>query len=349
MFGKRSYVFVAMAAALTVPLAARAQAATAPVLLVKSVRSIDPVAKTAVFPLHRGSSHGTTVWYLLTDVSDSGVAAARGLTFAPLLAGVGATQTVSAAASGDWQFPAAPDFSPARVFTPGPGGFPPAKASPGATASAAYSPFVRVRGSQTVYNAPIVATGDGPFDVTHHTNTADRVLAIDTAHGTAAVLLADGFANGKKVLYISTEASDPGAATIERATYAPALGKTPASARLRIDVIVNGSNQGLAYAALSGKLSSDATADNSASLRTSRNILGGLPAATPTGGVYDPLWDVNVGAWTPAAVSAHQNVLLTSADDVQKNVDAKRLTGPGGKAFGPAGFAVNCPVIAILP
>jgi hypothetical protein len=32
-----------------------------------------------------------------------------------------------------------------------------------------------------VYNAPIVATGDGPFDVTHHTNTEDRVLGIHIA------------------------------------------------------------------------------------------------------------------------------------------------------------------------
>jgi len=32
-----------------------------------------------------------------------------------------------------------------------------------------YSPFIRIDGSSVVYNAPIVATGDGPFDVVHHT------------------------------------------------------------------------------------------------------------------------------------------------------------------------------------
>ena len=44
-----------------------------------------------------------------------------------------------------------------------------------------YSPFIRIAGSPTVYSAPIVATGDGPFDVVHHTNTGDRVLGIHIA------------------------------------------------------------------------------------------------------------------------------------------------------------------------
>ncbi len=41
-----------------------------------------------------------------------------------------------------------------------------------------YTPFIQIAGSDTVYNAPIVATGNGPYDVTNHTNTADRVLGI---------------------------------------------------------------------------------------------------------------------------------------------------------------------------
>ena len=262
---------------------------------------------------------------------------------APALAGVGAVQRVSVAA-GVWDFPSAPDFSPVRVFVPGATGFPPAKAAPGATASS-YSPFVRVAG--VVYNAPIVATGDEPFDVTRHTNTADRVLTIDKRAGTVTLLLADGFAGGKRVFYISTEASDPGAATIERATYAPSIGAAPQSARLPILVIVNGQSQGLAYAALHGGLSQDATAANSATLKTSRNILGGLPDSGPSGGIYDPLWNVSVGVWSASAVAAHMNVTLTSAGAVQSAVQSKAITGPGGKPFGPVGFDVNCPVIAI--
>jgi len=33
----------------------------------------------------------------------------------------------------------------------------------------------------TVYSPPIVATGDGPFDVVHHTNNGDPVLGIHIA------------------------------------------------------------------------------------------------------------------------------------------------------------------------
>lgn len=321
-------------------------ASAAPTLLVKSVRSIDTVHHTVVLPVHKGVSNGKTVWYILSDVSDASQAKARGLSFAPLLAGVGTTMKVTASAQG-WKFPAAPDFTPMRTFKPGPAGFPPAAAAPGAVAPKSYSPFVKLGGSPIVYNAPIVATGDGPFDVTKHSDTADRVLALDPAAGTVTLLLADGFAAGKRVFYISTEASDPGAATIERATYTPSIGASPAGARLRIVVIVNGRSQGLAYAALHGNLSVAATAATSTSLKTSRNVLGGLPAATPDGGIYDPLWNVEVGAWSAAAVQAKKNVLLTSAEAVDGAVDAKLLTGPGGKAFGPVGFAVNCPVIAV--
>jgi len=314
-----------------------------PTLLLLSARSVDTVKNTVVLPLQRGTSNGKTVWYILTDASDAGAAKAKGLVLAPALAHVGAVQRVSATA-GVWDFPAAPDFSPLRVFVAGATGFPPAKAAPGATASS-YSPFVRVDG--VVYNAPIVATGSGPFDVIRHTNTADRVLTIDKSAGTVTLLLADGFAGGKRVFYISTEASDPGVATIERATYAPSIGTAPQSARLPILVIVNGQTQGLAYAALHGNLSQDATSANSATLKTSRNILGGLPVSGSSGGIYDPLWNVSVGVWSPQAAAAHKNVTLTSAAGLQNAVASKAMTGPGGKAFGPVGFDVNCPVIAI--
>jgi hypothetical protein len=37
------------------------------------------------------------------------------------------------------------------------------------------------------------------------------------------MLLAHGFESGQPIVYLSTEASDPGAATVERATYVPLL------------------------------------------------------------------------------------------------------------------------------
>ena len=78
-------------------------------------------------------------------------------------------------------FQGVPDFSPTRTAVPGPTGFPLKSFSPGAVAGPGYSPFIKIAGSDVVYNAPIVATGDGPFDVTHHTNTGDRVLNVHIA------------------------------------------------------------------------------------------------------------------------------------------------------------------------
>jgi hypothetical protein len=343
------------AATLATATPAPAAAAAQPTTLLTSVKSIDVQRHLAVFPVHRGIAGGHTVWYVLTDASDAAAAKKQGLIFAPALADVGATQRVTVE-NGVWHFAGAPEFSSARVFKPGPTGFPPAQAAPGAKADGAYSPFVKLAGSPIVYNAPIVAVGDGPFDVLRHSNTAERVLALEPSAGTVTLLLANGFAGGKRVLYISTEASDPGAATIERATYDPGLAQTSPSARLPIYVVANGQTgasnaqaQGLGFVALDGNLTEEATADNSAQLQSSRNVLESPPAQTASGnGIYTPLWDVYVGAWTASATQAHRNTQLTSAGAINHAVAAHELTGPGGKAFGPVGFVVNCPVVAIF-
>jgi hypothetical protein len=330
-----------------------APAAAAPLpaanIVLKSAISVDPVANTVVLPVHKGTAAGKTVWYIITDSSDKADAAARGVVYAPLLAGVGAVQDATESA-GIVQFPGAPDFAPERAFAPGPAGFPPANASPGATAAAAYSPFVRIAGSPIVLNAPIIATGDGPFDVTTHKNTHDRVLAIDGK--TVTLLLAHGFVAGHAVVYLSTEASDAGAATIERATFVPSLGK--AAAKIPILVFANGQTgagntqaQGLAHAALDTHLTADATAATAATLASPRNVLTAFPTGTSAAG-YTPLWDATVGVWSPAALAAKKNTLQTNAAAVYALAEAKTLTGPDGKAFGPAGFVVNCPVVAFL-
>ena len=95
---------------------------------------------------------------------------------------------------------------------PGPTGFPLAKFQPGSVAGPGYSPFIRIAGSNVVYNAPIVATGDGPFDVTHHTNTEDRVLGIHIAgpskpgqfaESWADLLFVKGFDAGQPIVYLT--------------------------------------------------------------------------------------------------------------------------------------------------
>ena len=79
-----------------------------------------------------------TVWYILLDASDTGLAADLGVNFAPKLANIGigcpaCVQTVTEAnptptdnpfGPAVIHFAGAPDFSPTRIAVPGPTGFP---------------------------------------------------------------------------------------------------------------------------------------------------------------------------------------------------------------------------------
>ena len=345
-------VLATIVAALGTTFAVGAEALPRAKIVLPNTISVDTSAQTVTLPLLRGRAGSETVWYIVTDSSNEADAKKRGAIYAPLIANVRANcaacvQHVTQS-NGEVSFNGAPDFSKTREFTPGPTGFPPKSAAPGATASAAYSPFIRIGTAAAVINAPIVATGSGPFDLTKHTNTHERVVAIDTAKKTVTLLLVHGFANGKPVLYISTEATDPGVATIERATYVPSLGKVTAGT-IPIFVVANGPTgaapQGLAYAALDGRLTENATAANASTLRAPMNVLASFPTG-PGAAAYTPLWSANVGVWSNAAVAAHRNVQLTSPQAFSAAVARKDLTGPGGKPFGPIGVLVNCAVVA---
>lgn len=307
--------------------------------------SVDPAVGVVTLPLHRGTAAGKTVWYIVTDSSDKADAQTRGAIFAPLLANVGngcagciggATES-----NGSLAFAGAPDFHPQRAYVASAAGFPPASAAPGATATNHYTPFVKV--GNAVINAPIVAVGEGDFDVTHHTNTQDRVLAIDITNKTVTLALAKGFFGGKRIVYLSTEASDPGAATVERATFVPAL--EPKSGFVPIDVVANGAQQGLGFVALHGNLSEDATAANAATLGSAMNVLSTFPVGA-TAAAYSPLWDVQVIAWKATASANQRDTILKSLADVSRA--SAQTSGPDGKPVGPVGFVVNCPVIAYV-
>ncbi len=164
-------------------------------LTLESAIQVNLSNETVRLPLYPGEAGGKRVWYVLLDASDAGAAHDLGVNYAPKLANIAisdpaAVQTVTLGSPTPAQnpfgpavvhFAGAPDFSPTRIAVPGPAGFPLAKFQPGAVAGPGYSPFIRIAGSTTVYNAPIIATGDGPFDVVHHTNTADRVLGVHIA------------------------------------------------------------------------------------------------------------------------------------------------------------------------
>ena len=318
------------ASAAVIILASSAAAAASPTprtdVFLPNVISVDTATHTAVFPIHKGSSHGKTVWFIVTDASDASVAKRMGAVFAPSLAGIGSAAMQHASAS--YVFDGAPDFAGSRTYVASAGGFPPKSATPGGAGDARYSPFVRVDGVPGVINAPIVATGDGDFDVRTHTNTEDRVVAIDTSKKTATLSLARGFVNDRPVYYISTETSDAGASSIERATFVPKLAKAGPGSFIPIGVVVDGSSQGLAYLAMQTPLGEDATLANAAQIGSPFNVLSLVPSiAHPyAASGYSPLW----------------NAMFV------KTKQSQRLTNYAAVATlaAPVGILVNCPVVA---
>src|SRR6201981_2864458 len=249
---------------------------------------------------YAGTPHAEKVWYLLLDASDAGLAHDLGVNFAPKLANIAisdpaAVQTVTLDSPTPAQnpfgpavvnFAGAPDFSPTRIATPGPNGCPLANFQPGSVAGPGYSPFIKIAGSNVVYNAPIVAVGDGPFDVVHHTNTGDRVLNVHIAGPSAPGQFAESYVDmlfvkgvdaRQTILYLTTDAGQPLTAVLERSTYVPALDSASfnggddflGSARERLFGFINGQTgadnpqaQGFQNLALDGSVGENASQEN---------------------------------------------------------------------------------------
>src|SRR5689334_15489355 len=144
---------------------------------------------TVTLPLLRGTSGGQPVWYVVLDASTSNAADAYGANRSNKLAnarGTAAVQKVSVH-NGVIDFPATVSFAPARKVEPGPTGFPPAVATPGAVGASGYSPLIQLPDG-TVLNAPQLANATGH---------ADKAVRIDTAAGRVRYQLTDGFARGE--------------------------------------------------------------------------------------------------------------------------------------------------------
>jgi hypothetical protein len=372
-------------------------------LTLESAIQVNLSNETVRLPLYpgiayAGTPHQEKVWYILEDASDAGAAHDLGVNYAPKLADIGIScpacvQTVTLSnptpqanpfGPAVINFAGAPDFSPTRIAVPGPDGFPLAKLQPGAVAGPAYSPFIKIAGSDTVYNAPIVATGDGPFDVTHHTNTGDRVLAVHIAGPSAPgqfaeswadLLFVKGFDAGQPIVYLSTDAGQPLTAVLERSTYVPALNDASfnggddflGSARERLFGFINGQTgmnnpqaQGFQHLAKDGMVGQDASLADTAFINALRNggdllnVFGDFPTLTDPrhAQAYSPLWDAQLGLWTPKAVAAGLN--KRQIDEVQIfNLAATRpdlLTGYNPatgqpEPYGSVGVDINCAVI----
>src|SRR5205085_5094063 len=365
-------------------------------LTTESAIQVDLDKESVRLPLYKGKANGETVWFTLLDASDQGVAHDLGVNYAPKLANIGignpdAVQTVHLESPSPDQnkfgqalvhFQGAPDFSPTRIAEPGPTGFPLAKFQPGAVAGPGYSPFIRIAGSPTVYSAPIIATGNGPFDVVHHTNTGDRVLGIHLAgpqqpgqyeDNWVDLLFVKGFDAGQPIIYISTDAGQPLTSVLERSTYVPALDKAAynggddflGSARERLFGFVNGQTgadnpnaQGFVNLVKDGHASEDASPDNTALIDALRNggdllnVFGDFPTLNDPrhAQAYSPLWDAQLGLWTDKAVKEGLNTRQT--DEVQVfNLAATRpdlITGINPATGQPApyratGVDIHCP------
>jgi hypothetical protein len=365
-------------------------------LTVESAIQVDLSKETVRLPLYEGRANGEKVWFVLLDASDQGIAADLGVNYAPKLGNVGigceaCVQTVTLDSPTPQEnpfgqaivhFEGTPDFSPTRIAEPGPDGFPLKDFQPGAVAGPGYSPFIRIAGSNTIYSAPIVATGDGPFDVVHHTNTGDRVLGVHIAGPSAPgrfaeswvdLLFVKGFDAGQPIVYLSTDAGQPLSAVLERSTYVPALDKAAynggddflGSARERLFGFVNGQTgddnkeaQGFVHLIEDGHGSEDASAGNHALIDALRNggdllnVFGDFPTESdPRHALaYSPLWDAQLGEWTAKAIRLGLN--KRQIDEVQVfNLAATRpdlITGPGGAPYGSAGVDINCAVIGFI-
>lgn len=200
-----------------------------------------------------------------------------------------------------------------------------------------------------VYNAPVVsygATADqlNPFcdGAPDYALVHDKVTSICPASMTVTINLTAGFSFAKPVLYLSTEASDETVATLEGATFTPALrditvghDDSAFSPVERIFVTANGptgtdnlQRQGLNSAILDG--------------RSPLNVLGGIPSVATD---YSPIWDASLGVWTQVAIDKGYRARVTEEFQILGLVEQGWITGPGGTEYGSIGIVINCPIV----
>lgn len=331
-----------------------------PVQLLRS-GSMSDDGLSITLPLYRGQLRGgEAVWYILTDTTDKANAEGLGLNFTSKLAfgNVGqAARTARLEPDTTLTFNRGRvDFSPERRVTPATGAnaFPPAVAEPGSVGDAFYSPLVQITNQPgaPIYNAPMVAFGSSAEELSFCDSEPDKALVHDrvmricpdgNGGGTVTIALTPIFSFAKPAVYMSTEASDPVVATLDMATFTPALGDIQGgrddsafSAIERLFVTVNGptgaenpQRQGL----------NSALRDELPPL----HVVGGLPTVALD---YSPLWDINLGEWSQEAVDKGYRARVIDEFQYLGLVADGWITGPGGAPFGSTGIIVNCPIVA---
>ena len=167
---------------------------------------------------------------------------------------------------------------------------------------------------------------------------------LDPTSGTVRVRITRGYVNDQTVWYTSTEASDPGVAAMERATFAPAIRAAPGegvaagvgSARTGILAVINGETgadnperQGLRSALL----------DDRAPL----NVLEHAPDPSGRNAIYSPAWELTLVRWSVAAVEKNQRTKIFSWTQASALLASGFLV-----AEAPVRVVINCPVIVVF-
>ena len=320
---------------------------------------VDATVSTITIPLYKGTvkSTGKTAWYILTDVSDPGIAAELGLNFSAKMNNITtAARTGNLGADGNIIFDKGTvNFAPKRDIVPGPEGaeFPPKSFTPGEVGDASYSPYVRIaNGGGVVYNAPMIAYDvdasqiNFPNGNVDYTKVHDAVQAIDPIGMTVTLALVNGFSFGRPVWYISMDASIPLAAAIEHNTYAPLMGKlllgnddSAGSPIERIFIATNG-QEGCDNPQRQG-LSADLNDGH-----RPNNTLGGIPTLALD---YSPAWDANLYTWTDDAINKGYRQQLREEFQILTYAADGLIMGASQTApFGSAGFSINCPIVQRL-
>jgi hypothetical protein len=328
-----------------------------PVVLLKSAH-IDLEKGTATLPLRKGQlPNGTPVWFIITDSTDENISDLQGLAYSPKLAYAltgKATRRARIENDGTFTFAAGSvDFKPVHGVTPGPANapFPPKAFQPGSVGDADYTPLTYIENSakSILYNAPVVSQASeaelnamcsGKVD---YTKVHDKVAAICPRDGTVTIKMTLGFTFDKPIFYLSTEANDPLVASLEAATFSPAMkdmpfaleDASPGESAERIVVVVNGPTgkdnphrQGL-VSALSGE-------------GGPLNVLGGIPTINLD---YSPMWRIFPAVWTDEAIQKGYRYRITSALQAAEMSHRGYLKSLDGGDFRAVGFIVNCPVV----
>lgn len=301
-------------------------------LFIKS--AVENPNDTVTFPLYRGTSKGQTVYYIILDTSNGALADQWGVNRSQKLANLVNSTAVQhvTIANGSWNFPGTVNFAITNTVVAGPTGFPPLVAEPGAEGDGDYSPLVQLPDGSIV-NAPHLANATGQ---------GDKVVSLDLTNMKVTYKLTHGFANGKAVNYVSTDASARDAAALEGVTFVEKLNN---GQRFGDDSTASG------LTSLAAFINGQTGAANPQRQGLNSALLDGLDPLnilrwTPNQGRYSPLWDVHPAQWSVQAISSGQNLRQEDWNDIQNLVDHGLITGPGGAAFASARFIVNCPIVS---